>query len=100
MIRIEAAAFLNGHAQQLQGVTHRGNDVLRHGCGDHALGGPDKQRIIEGLAQTGEGVAHCRLCDAYNLTGAGQIGFGINGIKYNEQVQVDFTEVHRNIVLR
>ncbi|MCY1413867.1 hypothetical protein D9M71_293040 [compost metagenome] len=90
----EGAAFLHRHAQQLQGVAHRADDVLRHRRRHHALRRTHEQRIVEGFAQAGEGVGDGGLGDADDLPGTGQVGFGIDRVEHDEQVEVDFTEVH------
>ena len=94
LLRIEAAAFLYRYAQQLQRAAHRSDDVLCHGRGHHALSGTHEQRIIEGFAQASQGVGYRRLGDADNLPGAGQVGFGIDGVEDDEQVEVDLGEIH------
>ena len=53
-----------------------------------------EQRVVEGLAQAGKGVGYGWLGDADDLPGAGQVGFGIDRIEHDEQVQVDFVQVH------
>ncbi len=94
LLRVEDAAFLHRGAQQCQGIAHRADDVLRHGRGHHALRGTHEQRVVEGFAQPRKGVGHCRLGDADDLPGAGQVGFGIDRIEHDEQVEVDLAEVH------
>lgn len=94
LLRVEDAAFLHRSAQQRQGVAHRADDVLRHGRGHHALRGAHEQRVVEGFAQPRKGVGHRRLGDADNLPGAGQVGFGVDRIEHDEQVEVDLAEVH------
>ncbi|MNH00354.1 hypothetical protein D3C79_595440 [compost metagenome] len=94
LLRVERAAFLHRSPQQRQRVAHRADDVLRHGCGHHALRGTHEQRVIEGFAQARQGIGHCRLGNADDLPGAGQVGFGVDRIEHDEQVEVDLAEVH------
>ena len=93
----EGAAFLHRHPQQLERLTHRPDDVLRHGGGHHALGGAHEQRVVEGLAQARQGIGHRRLGDADDLPGAGQVGFAVDGIENDEQVEIDLARCHGGI---
>ena len=94
LLRVEGAALLHGDTQQLQGITHRADDVLRHGRGHHALGGAHEQRVVEGFTQAGEGVGNRRLSDADDLSGTGQVGLGVDGVEDDEEVQVHLGQVH------
>ncbi|MNT06082.1 hypothetical protein D3C72_1407340 [compost metagenome] len=91
---VEDSAFLHRHPQQRQGIAHRADDVLCHGRGHHALSGAHEQRVVEGLAQPRQGVGNRRLGNADNLPGTGQVGFGVDGIEDDEQIQVDLAQVH------
>ena len=92
--RGEGAAFLYRYAQQLQRIAHRSDDVLCHRRRHHALGGAHEQRVVEGFAQAGEGVGDGGLGNADDLSGAGQVGFGVDRVEDDEQVQIDLAEVH------
>jgi len=92
--RVEGAAFLYRHAQQLQCIAHRADDVLRHRGRHHALCGAHEQRVVEGLAQARQGIGNSGLGDADNLSGAGQVGFGVDGIEDDKQVEIDLVQVH------
>ncbi|MCY1359365.1 hypothetical protein D9M69_459330 [compost metagenome] len=92
--RVEGAAFLHRYPQQLQGIAHRADDVLRHGRGHHALGGAHEQRVVEGLAQAGEGVGNGGLGDADDLAGAGQVGLGVDGVEDDEEIEVYLVQIH------
>ncbi len=92
--RVEDPALLHRHPQQRQRITHRTDDVLGHGRGHHALRGAHEQRVVEGLAQAGQSVGNSGLGDADNLSGASQVGFGVDGIKDNKEVEVDLAQIH------
>lgn len=44
--------------------------------------------------QARQGVGHCRLGDADDLPGAGQVGFGVDRIEDDEKVEVDLAQIH------
>ncbi|MCY1177661.1 hypothetical protein D9M73_179770 [compost metagenome] len=58
------------------------------------MGGAHEQRVVEGFAQSGQGVGHRGLSDADDLPGSGQVGFGVDGIEDDEEVQVDLAQIH------
>jgi len=96
---VEGAAFLHRNTQQRQGTAHRADDVLCHGGGHHALGGAHEQRVIEALAQSRQGIGHGWLGDADNLPGAGQVGFGVDGVEDDKQIEIDLVQVHDALAL-
>ncbi len=92
--RVEDATFLHRYPEQRKGVAHRADDVLRHRCRHHALCRAHEQRVVEGLTQPCQCVGDRRLGNADNLSGAGQVGFGVDGVEDNEKVEIDLVQVH------
>ncbi len=94
LLRVENPAFLHRHPQQRQRVAHRADDVLRHRRGHHALGGAYEQRVVERLTQARQGIGHRRLGDADNLPGASQVGFGVDRVEDDKEVEIDLAQIH------
>jgi hypothetical protein len=54
----------------------------------------DQQRVVEQLPQPGQGAAHAGLTEPYSGGRAGDVPLGKQGVKRNEQVKVDASQVH------
>ena len=54
----------------------------------------NEQRVVEQLPQPGQRAAHAGLAEPYPGGGAGDVPLGEQGVKRNEQVEVDASQVH------
>jgi hypothetical protein len=81
-------------AQDVQRPGHLASHVVGKRGRAHAMGRPDKQRVAKPLAQALEGRADRRLGQTQLDTGCRQAVVPVNGIKTQQQVQIEFEQVH------
>jgi hypothetical protein len=77
--------------QYLQCLSHLLNYVAREGRRYHVRSLAHKQRILQEVAQSLQGMTDCGLGEVQLLASASDVALAIDGFEHHEQIQVDLT---------
>ncbi|MNK81157.1 hypothetical protein D3C87_1008970 [compost metagenome] len=86
--------------QQAQHLLHPQMQPLGPGRRQHPLGRAHQQRIVKEGPQAIEGVAHGGLADKERLGGAGHAALRHQGVKGEQQIEVELVQFHGGIIRR